>query len=122
MAGPLEATVVLGKCSKTKKLFGMRVEKRGKEWVRTWAFPLDESTAKNEGFAANKVSVGGADSEYPGCPHCKNGGFVLCGCDKVGCSGGIRKEGNLEIYTCPWCGNSGAVENVDVIDVKGGGY
>jgi len=119
----INATVVLGKCSKTKKLFGMRVEERGKSWVRTWAFPIDETKAKKEGFAANKVSLSGVDDEYPGCPHCKDGGFVRCGsCEKIGCSGGVEKKGNTGIYTCPWCGNSGEIEYVDSVDTSGGGF
>jgi len=122
MAGSMEATVVLAKCSKKKQCFGMRVEKRGGQWIRTWAFPIDESVAKNEGFAANKVSVGGADNEFPGCPHCKDGGFTLCTCGKIGCSGGLIKEGKNAIYTCPWCGQTGEVEMKETIDVSSGGY
>jgi len=122
MAGPLEATVVLGKCSKTKKLFGMRVEKQGGKWIRTWAFPIDEQAAKNEGFAANKVSISGQENDYPGCPHCKDGGFTLCCCDKVGCSGGTKREGSKQFYLCPWCNQNIEVQTAEVIDVKGGGY
>jgi len=128
MAGPLEATVVLGKCSKTKRCFGMRVEKRGGKWSRTWAFPIEEQTAKKEGFAANKVSLSGTDNEYPGCPHCKDGGFVLCSCGKIGCMGAAsnkessKKESNAFSYTCPWCGQTNNVDLKESIDVSGGGY
>jgi len=119
----VNATVVLAKCSKTKKLFGMRVEERGKTWARTWAFPVDEAKAKHEGYDKNKVSLGDVDAEYPGCPHCKDGGFVKCGsCEKIGCMGGMNQEGNKGIYTCPWCGNSGTVEFKDSVDVSGTGY
>jgi len=120
----LNVTVVLSKCSKLKKLFGMRVEEREKKWFRTWAFPIDESKAKHEGFAANKVSLSETDSSYPGCPHCKDGGFVRCGsCEKIGCAGGVTKKGeNKASYTCPWCGNTGDLEYVDSVDASGGGY
>jgi len=122
MAGPLEATVVLAKCSKTKKCFGIRVEKRGNSWDRTWAFPIDESAAKNEGFYANKVSLSRTDSEYPGCPHCGDGGYARCSCEKIGCMGEVEKKDNKMFYTCPWCGKTGEMEFSDSIDVSGGGY
>ncbi|MCL2210472.1 MAG: hypothetical protein FWB95_00955 [Treponema sp.] len=128
MAGPLEATVVLGKCSKNRNCFGMRVEKRGGAWVRTWAFPIEENVAKNEGFNANKVNVSGTDSGYPGCPHCKDGGFALCSCGKIGCLGdkikkeSSNKEKNALSYTCPWCGQTGEIQIKESIDVSGGGY
>ena len=119
MAGPLNATVVLGKCPKTKKLYGMRVEQRGKDWVRTWAFPIDEQKAKNEGFTANKVtgSMNAADG-YPGCPHCGKSGFVLCGnCGKISCWSSENSK-----FTCAWCGRSGEVTTAESFDLKGGGY
>jgi hypothetical protein len=125
MAGPLNATVILAKCSKTKKLFGIRAEQRGNSWIRTWAFPIDEEKAKHEGFHKNKVNLGGADEGYPGCPFCRDTGFVKCGCEKIGCMGGMMKNGEnsgKSMYTCPWCGSTGEVQMKDVIDVSGGGY
>jgi hypothetical protein len=81
MAGRLNAKVIMAKCSSTNKAFGIRIEQRGKDWVRTWAFPINERKAKREGFDANTVS-GSMDAagEYPGCPHCGDKGFVKCGC------------------------------------------
>jgi hypothetical protein len=122
MAGPLNATVVLARCSKTKNCFGIRVEQRGKEWVRTWAFPIDERKAKREGFDANKVNLSGQDDAYPGCPYCKDRGFAKCSCDKIGCLGGLQKKGELMEYPCPWCGQTGKMEFAESINVSGGGY
>jgi len=123
MAGPLNATVILAKCSKTKKYFGIRVEQRGKDWVRTWAFPLDERKAKHEGFDKNKVNLSGVDNDYPGCPHCGDGGFGKCFCDKIGCLGGLQlTKSETADYTCPWCGETSKMEFADSIDVSGGGY
>jgi hypothetical protein len=120
MAGPLNATVVLARCTKAKKLYGMRVEQRGNDWVRTWAFPIDEQKAKNEGFTANKVSGSmNAVDEYPGCPHCKAISFVLCGCGKISCWNG---GGATNKHTCPWCGQTLEVQEATNFDVKGGGY
>jgi hypothetical protein len=97
----------------------MRVEERNKDWVRTWAFPIDEQKAKHEGFTANKVSGSmNAVDDYPGCPHCGAGGFVLCSCGKISCWGG----GETKKHTCPWCGKTSEVQEADNFDVKAGGY
>jgi hypothetical protein len=120
MAGPLNATVVLARCDKTKRLYGMRVEQRGNDWVRTWAFPIDEQKAKNEGFEANKVSGSmQAVDDYPGCPHCGTNGFVLCSCGKISCWNG--GEGT-NTHTCPWCGQTSKGQDATNFDVKGGGF
>ncbi|MDR2783642.1 MAG: hypothetical protein LBB48_07390 [Treponema sp.] len=123
MAGPLNAKVIMAKCSSTNKAFGIRIEQRGRDWVRTWAFPIDERKAKREGFDANTVSGSmDADDEYPGCPHCGSDGFVQCGCEKIGCAGGVRDHGDHADYTCPWCGEDIELEDVSSFDVKGGGF
>jgi hypothetical protein len=113
----------MAKCSKTNKAFGIRIEQRGRDWVRTWAFPIDERKAKREGFDANTVTGSmDADDDYPGCPHCGSGGFVQCGCGKIGCAGGLQDHGDYAEYTCPWCGEYGEVAASDSFDVSGGGY
>jgi len=121
MAGPLIAEVVLARCSKTKT-YGIRVEQRKEDWVRTWAFPIEDDVAKREGFDANDISGSlNAVDGFPGCPYCKTNGFVLCGkCKKMGCWNNTSVvEG---VYTCPWCGNSGKTEVAEVFKVSGGGY
>ena len=65
-----EASVILAKCAQDK-LYGIRIEKRDNDWVRTWAFKLKEETAEKEGF--DKINFTGSfytDEEYPGCPYC----------------------------------------------------
>jgi len=123
MAGPLNAKVIMARCSENKKSFGIRIEQRGRDWVRTWAFPMDERKAKREKFDANAVTGSmNADDEYPGCPHCGAKGFVQCGCGKIGCNGGIRDCGDYAEYTCPWCGDTGELQNADSFDVSSGDY
>jgi hypothetical protein len=123
MAGPLNAKVIMSKCSKTKQAFGIRIEERGHDWVRTWAFKIDERKAKREGFEANTVSGSmNADSGYPGCPFCGSQGFIQCGCGKTGCDGGVVKREKSAEVTCPWCGNSGKLVTAESFDVSGGGY
>jgi hypothetical protein len=123
MAGPLNAKVIMAKCSKTQKSFGIRIEEREGDWVRTWAFPIDENKAKREGYDANTVtgSMIGVD-EYPGCPYCASKGFVQCSCKKIGCDSGISRNAGGAKYSCPWCGNEEKIQTVESFNVSGGGY
>jgi len=123
MAGPLNAKVILARCSQNRACFGIRIEQRGHEWVRTWSFPLDENKARREGYnAASTVTMSGIDDNYPGCPFCKNIGIVQCACDKIGCGGGGRDYGNYAEYSCPWCGDNCELEFAAGLNVSGGGY
>ena len=123
MAGNLNAKVIMARCSKTQKTFGMRTEQRGNDWIRTWAFPIDESKAKREGFDANTISGSlNVDDEYPGCPHCGYIGFVQCQCGKIGCNGGVIQRNDNAEYTCPWCKQSDTVVYVNNFNVSGEGY
>jgi len=123
MAGPLQASVIMARCSKTKKSYGIRIEKRGGDWVRTWAFPIDERKAKREKFDANTVTGSmEAVDDYPGCPYCGDPGFVHCGCEKIGCAGGVRDYGDYGEYICPWCGEEIQVQHGDSFDIESQGY
>ena len=108
----MEASVILSKCSKHKRTFGIRIEKRGSDWVRTWAFPIDEARAKREGFDRTKVTGSlQAVDRYPGCPYCESYSFVKCGCGKLVCyNGNCKYEGSA--FRCHWCGNLIKVENI----------
>jgi hypothetical protein len=121
----INAKVIMARCSKTKKAFGIRIEERGGDWVRTWAFPLDERKAKHEGYDANAVtgSMKAAD-DYPGCPHCGFGGFShdSTGCGKVHCGGGGTNLGDCTELTCPWCGKTDRYVSAETMTVAGNGY
>jgi predicted RNA-binding Zn-ribbon protein involved in translation (DUF1610 family) len=115
-----EANVVLAKCIKQNRPFGIRVEKRGDDWIRTWAFKVDETKAKNEGF--DKTQISGSfisDSEYPGCPHCGADTFVRCStCGKISC----LKFGSPSAH-CHWCGTQmDNITTADSFDVTSGGF
>ncbi len=97
-----EAVIVLCKCAKRYKTFGIRAEKTGRDhWDFTWAFPIKDETAHREGY--DRTTVGGDidfTEEYPGCPYCGNYGFVLCPrCNKISC--GYESD---RIQPCEWCG------------------
>ena len=123
MSGNLHAKIIMARCAKTNKTYGIRVEQRDNDWVRTWAFPIDENKAKREGFDVNTISGSlRADPDFPGCPHCKALGFVVCQCGKMGCNGGlVQKEEGAE-YQCPWCNQRGIIVIADNFNVSGEGY
>lgn len=113
-----EASVILAKCAQDK-LYGIRIEKRDNDWVRTWAFKLKEETAEKEGF--DKINFTGSfytDEEYPGCPYCGAKKCFVCGnCGKVSCYDGSDK------VVCNWCGSDGTAADDDgKLDVSGGGF
>ena len=116
----IEANVVLAKCSTFPKTYGIRIERRmDKIWYCTWAFPLSEKTANNEGFESTMISGRVEyDPEYPGCPFCGTSDWVSCGkCRKITC---FTSSDNF--FTCMWCGNSGEVTRSDSFDLHGGDY
>ena len=94
--------VGLARCEKLRRLYGIRFEEiRSGTWLADWTFPINESTAKNEGYGQERVS--GAieySKRFPGCPFCETKEIAFCGCGKIHCSSG--KIGS--IITCPWCG------------------
>ena len=113
-----EASVILAKCA-SDKLYGIRIEKRDNDWVRTWAFKIKEEMAEKEGF--DKINFTGSfytDEEYPGCPYCGAKKCFVCGsCGKVSCDGGSDK------VVCNWGGASGTAAGDDgKMDVAGGGF
>ncbi len=113
-----EASVILSQC-KDQRLYGIRIEKRDGDWVRTWAFPLEEDTAEKEGF--DKTSFTGSfytDDEYPGCPYCGAKKCFVCGnCGKVSCYDGS------DHVECGWCGAKGQAKSDEgALDVTGGGF
>jgi len=115
-----EATVVLAKCGKTHRTYGIRIERRTDNvWYCTWAFPITETGASNEGYGSTMISGRvDTDPEYPGCPYCGSMGWVSCGgCKKLTCWGSDDRY-----FTCEWCGNSGEVREADTFDLQGGGY
>lgn len=118
----VNATVILFKCDKACKSFGVRVEEDSdKDWVRTWAFPVDSNTEKNENYSKQQV-IGNLyyTSEYCGCPYCQTNRFVKCNtCDKITCFGDDRNG----VFKCGWCGISGkVVDTTDKFDVSGNSF
>lgn len=114
-----KASVILAKCIQDKKLYGIRIEMRNDDWIRTWAFKLKEDMAEKEGFdQTNFTGNFYTDEDYPGCPYCGSKKCFVCGdCGKVSCYDGTDR------VVCNWCGASGKAFNDDSkLDVTGGGY
>lgn len=101
-----DAVIILCKCGRAHKTYGIRVEKfSGKRWGMTWAFPIKESAGKREGY--DKASVSGdvvMSAEYPGCPYCKQRGLTVCTCGHLSCT--ITHN---DLFTCEWCGAQGRI-------------
>ena len=116
MSENAEAVVILCKCGKNHKTFGIRTEKNNKKWMMTWAFPIKESTGKREGY--DKVSVSGdisMTSEYPGCPYCGQRSLTVCSCGHLCCT---ITRGN--VFTCEWCGSRGEIRDYTGQAIKAG--
>lgn len=112
----MEANVIICKC-RNGNMFGWRVEKRGGDWVRTWAFPISPESARREGYDA--VSINGsfdAVDDYPGCPYCGGGGFFVCSCGKINCWNGQTNA------TCTWCGKNCSIRVAENFNLTGGGH
>ena len=115
----MEANIVLGRCYLNRQLFGMRVEKRNFDWVRTWAFRISEKSASAEGF--DKVNITGSFDdvdEYPGCPYCGGRNIIVCGnCGKITC-----RYGDQMFFTCQWCGTQSQLQEVETLSTDAGQY
>lgn len=115
----MEANIMLINCGKAKKIIGVRIQKtEDNNWIRTWAFKINDKKAINEGY--DKTNVQGslaATNDYPGCPYCGTRGFFKCGiCGKINCFN------NEEVVTCNWCGNSGTTTTAEQFNIEGIGY
>lgn len=115
----MEANIIMQKCSKSTKTFGVRVQLMNDgDWWRTWSFPMKKTQAKSEGFDKNSVKGNMyATEEYPGCPYCGTFGFVQCNtCHKITC---WNSESSI---VCKWCSNKmgNIVIATDKFDIFGG--
>jgi hypothetical protein len=115
----MKASVVLIRCSKSKRIFGARTQKMDdNDWWRTWAFPIDEGKARREGYDSETVNGNlNCTKEYPGCPYCGTKGFVQCpSCRRLSCWSGEKS------MDCQWCGKHMGPINVSTkkFTVSGG--
>lgn len=109
--------VVMAYCQTCKQPFGITVQKIGKDFAFDWAFKINPSSAKREGFDKNKVNGNIFNTDhYPGCPHCGAETWFQCGnCKKFVCMRPGQK-----VVKCPECGNEGEVTTADNFDLCGG--
>lgn len=121
----MQAKVILGRCpyapSKSDNLFGMRIQKMGSDWGRTWAFKIDSERAHNEGY--DRETTQGSfvpASEYPGCPYCGSDNLALCTCGKIFCFKKPEFQTKTIRLACPWCGQVGMYNAAETLQVKGG--
>lgn len=112
------AFAIMAVCEETKRYFGITVDEDGWDQYRfVWAFKIDKDKGKKEGYDSKNVTGSvSLDDEYPGCPYCGEKRFYICQCGKIVCYHGQSR------VTCPNCGQTGTLERVEKIDLKGGGY
>lgn len=112
------AIVITPMCQRSRRVYGIRLEKRGSTWYKTWAFPMKQGAAEREHFQAD-MDLSGMETEdsYPGCPHCGSPALIQCDdCKRIYCYEGEQES------TCPWCGSTGMVVSGGFDSVRGGGY
>jgi hypothetical protein len=97
----------LARCARNKSLFGIRFEERqNSAWTGTWAFAIQEESARKEGYTSDRIQGTFDLKNYPGCPHCGARNFYVCSsCGKLVCLAEIVSH-----VTCSWCGRSGKLE------------
>lgn len=98
---------LLCKCTRNSKLFSIRIENKEGSWEMTWAFKIEEKSAKSDKY--NKITIRGsigAGSSYPGCPYCGTKDLFKCGkCGKLTCWNGQDAQ-----VTCQHCNVVGKLE------------
>ncbi len=109
--------IVLARCGKEKKSFGLRFEETTPgTWTADWAFAIPEAQAQREGYDLGEIKGNFAfASTYPGCPHCGGQSVLKCSCGKVSCWDGQQKK-----IICPWCGAQGEIKG-KVDSLRSGG-
>lgn len=124
----IQAKVILARCpftlSKSDNVFGMRVQKHGADWYRTWAFKIDMKKAQHEGYD-REVTSGTfyPESGYPGCPFCGSISLAQCSCGKSFCSKREEENSSRQIsLTCPWCGQTRIYSKTEKLNLEGGDY
>jgi len=114
-----EAKIILSKCCNHNKIFGIRIEKVGNDWVRTWAFQISEAQATREGFDKAKITGSlKASPDFPGCPYCGSRGLLLCACGRASCY-----DGKSWSPFCYWCNTKvGNLSHSESFNVSAGAF
>ena len=72
-----EALILLAKCAEQHRIYGISLEKVSNDhWRNIWTFPINETSAKREGY--DKTSISGIiefAEDFPGCPYCWHSPF-----------------------------------------------
>ena len=113
-------TVLLGKCSNTKKTYLVKYAKhiapiegletfdiKGTDFKLVGAYPVDEETynSLSDGKSNNHINTMSLRG-MPTCPCCgAQLGVVICECGNIMCS-----DGNTT--ACPWCGLEGSLGEI----------
>lgn len=113
-----EAFAVTATCPDSGQCYGITVDKAARNAYRfIWAFRIDRERAKREKYDTHTVKGSvDTDAEYPGCPYCGSKQVLFCHCGAIICWKGQSR------MTCPQCGRSGTITQVEAVSMRGGGY
>ena len=105
MRGHPDGVIVLARCGKTHRLFGVHfAETEPGLWLADGARAVGAS-ARDKAHDSFEIHgrIGLADS-YPGGPRCQGKALLKCGCGRIMCWAGEERD-----VSCPWCGRKGTV-------------
>ena len=108
MPTDINVVVITAHCSKSGNRMGIRLEEKSrKHWIADWAFKVKDIIASKEGYDLTQVNGQFEFShEFPGCPYCQSGSFVLCECNRLLCY-----DSKSSHFKCPKCGTTGTVSS-----------
>lgn len=112
-------TVLLGKCSTTKKMYLVKYVRhaspiprledfKAEDFKLVGAYPIDGEAYESlsDGKSNKSINTNSLIGQ-PTCPCCGNQfGVVVCNCGNISCAA------PEEVTTCPWCGKKGYVGGI----------
>ena len=111
--------VIMGCCGKSHKSYGLTVRQDKKDCIFQWAFKINPTAAKREGFDKNKLKGRVIhDDAFPGCPYCGRQNWFQCDCGCIVCMDEF--EGDEMLVKCPKCGWKGYVVPTEEFTFNGG--
>ena len=109
-SGKKIARIIVSRCMKTGKDYGIRWEKTDSDlWIATWSFKIPSSQKNSNDYKQSGDALSGEfkfPPDYLGCPHCQGRITIRCiDCKKIYCHDiekGIKTR-------CPWCKMDGVL-------------
>lgn len=116
-----ESKLLMCKCSKTKKDFVIRIDRKITEsnWKKAYAFPF-HPTMKGDSSIVGKdeqLNIIGDSANWNGCPFCGGKCTLFCCCGGIFCGHSVNGR-----FTCPVCGRTDYYSSATKFDVKSSAF